>query len=325
MKKFILISVIAILFAGFLSLSAAQEVDIGIRVNGQPVVFTGQTPVNIEGRILVPVRDVFAALGFTPYWDGELRQATLISDESTIVIVIDSMNFTINDEQHEFDIPAQIINDATLIPLGAVLRAMDIEPGWDVETSTVVINMPGFDPYPSRITGAWDFMGVHYYTFNEDGSGFRGYTGNLRNFQWTAEDGVLSIVTDAVEEYWFYALEGDFLVIVSRQVDGFSYIYTRHGAAVPGVGSVQAVYIPDYAHDIAGIWDWSGQPYYVFHADGSGARGVGGAYQHFRWTASGGVLFIHGVGQVEEWAYAIAYDMLTLTSSRFGTFEYVRR
>jgi len=43
---------------------SANESGIGVTINGTPVVFEDQTPVIIDGRTLVPVTDVFRALGF---------------------------------------------------------------------------------------------------------------------------------------------------------------------------------------------------------------------------------------------------------------------
>lgn len=325
MKKFILICVFAIMFTGFLSVNAQE---VGVTVNGEPVVFDGQGPVNIDGRILVPARGVFDALGFTPSWEGELRQATLQSDQFTIVITIDSVAFTTNDVQYEFDVPAQIVNDATLIPLGAVLRSIGIEPGWDANTNTVIINtyghqVPVQEQPQSFIAGVWDFMGFPYYTFNEDGSGFRGFFGDNVSFQWSAVDGSLTIVADAFTEYWLYVITGDLLFLASRQVEGFSFIYTRNGVIVPGAGSAQIE--PDADNAIVGVWNWNEMPYYAFQAEGRGVRGQMGAYQHFLWSISDGVLLIHGVGHVEEWTYLLDGETLTLTSDSFGTFAYLRR
>ena len=327
LKRITALVMAAILFAGILSVSANG--DVNVAVNGAPVVFTAQTPVNIDGRVLVPARGVFDALGFTPSWDGELRQATLTSDRFVIVITIDSTVFTTNGVQHHFDVPAQIINDSTMIPLGAVLRSIDIDPGWDAATNTVIITVADNEyapidepaPAPSLVLGDWDFMGLRYYHFNEDGSGFRGYFGNYENFRWQTASGVLTITTAAFTEYWNYETAENFLIITSRQVDGFAHIYTRHGVTVPGV-SAQG-YIP--AQGIVGTWDWNGRPYYAFRADGTGVRGMPGEYQHFRWRTAGGVLYITGAGHVEEWTYTVDGNGLRLSNVVYGVFEYVRR
>jgi len=326
MKK--LISIFTI-FTALLFVSVYAQ-DVSVSVNGQPVVFDGQGPVNIDGRILVPARGVFDALDFVPAWDGELRRATLANDEFTIVITIESAVFTTNGALHQFDVPAQIIGGSTMIPLGAVLRSIGIEPGWDADTSTVVINLPGYEPMeetppeapaaPSEIIGAWDFMGTRYYTFNPDGSGTRGVAAGAQSFQWSATSSMLTITTSSGAEEWIYGVEGNMLTMASIQVNGFSLIYTRNSAAVPGVGATQVA----SGAGLVGVWNWNGQPYYAFRPDGSGVRGTPGRYQHFSWMTSGSTLFIHGAGHAEQWMFAIDGDGLTLTSDAFGAFQYSR-
>ena len=329
MKKILFIFVLAVLFAGVLPVSAS---DVSVSVNGVPVAFDIQGPVNIDGRVLVPARGVFDALGFTPSWNGELRQATLTSPQFVIVITIDSTAFTTNGQQHMFDVPAQIINDTTMIPLGAVLRSIDIEPGWDAATSTVVISLQGEEaPPPAEyesvqwtIIGAWDWMGERYYMFNADGSGVRGAFGNYEHFTWTDANGVLTIDAGTVREQWNYVISGNLLIMSSLQVSAFSFIYTRNGVTVPGVSRAMTAYFPANAYGLVGAWYYQGRPYYVFNADGSGVRGEAGRYQHFRWGVSGGVLYIGGAGALEQWTYVLTYGGLILKIAEYGVFEYTR-
>ena len=50
---------------------------INVSINNQQVNFSGQTPVIVDGRTLVPVRDVFEAMGFVVEWDLVFSIATL--------------------------------------------------------------------------------------------------------------------------------------------------------------------------------------------------------------------------------------------------------
>jgi len=113
--------------------------DIAVNIDGYYVNFTGQEPVIVGGRTLVPVRGVFEQLGFVVTWNGELRQATLTSQLYTVVITIDSDVFTANGTNHRLDVPAQIINNSTMIPLRAVLETVGFELDWDADASTVLI------------------------------------------------------------------------------------------------------------------------------------------------------------------------------------------
>ena len=116
---------------------------ISATVNGQPVNFADQQPINVNDRVLVPARGVFEMLGFTPTWNNDTRQATLTRANATIVITIDSTTFTTNGTSHTLDVPAQIINGRTMLPLRAVLESVGYELEWDGATQTVIITSAG--------------------------------------------------------------------------------------------------------------------------------------------------------------------------------------
>ena len=115
---------------------------ITVTIDGEAVVFADQQPVIINNRTLVPVGGVFEALGFTPSWSGSTQTATLTRDDFTVVITIGSATFTTNGEEHTLDVPAQIINNRTMLPLRAVLESIGIAPeniGWDGNTRAITI------------------------------------------------------------------------------------------------------------------------------------------------------------------------------------------
>jgi len=113
--------------------------EIGVTINGTPVVFEDQTPVIVDGRTLVPVTDVFRALGFISDWDGAARQTTLIGNDHRVVITIDSDTFFANGVPQTLDVPAQIINGRNMLPIRAVLESVGKEIDWDGGTQTVLI------------------------------------------------------------------------------------------------------------------------------------------------------------------------------------------
>ena len=112
---------------------------IRVTVDGETVNFTNQQPVIVDGRTLVPVRGVFETMGFDVDWHPEDRQAVLSRGNDIIVLTIDSATFFVRSEIRTLDVPAQIINGSTMVPLRAVLESVGYNLDWDGETSTVVI------------------------------------------------------------------------------------------------------------------------------------------------------------------------------------------
>ena len=113
--------------------------EIRVTIDGTPVNFAQQAPVIVENRTLVPVRGVFEQLGFVVTWNDTTRAATLTRSDYTIVITIGSNVFTTNGTRHTLDVPAQIINDATMLPLRAVLESISYRLDWVPATRTVLI------------------------------------------------------------------------------------------------------------------------------------------------------------------------------------------
>jgi len=130
MRKILKVAVFTLLAAIVVSMPVSANDNIRVTIDGQHVGFDNQHPQIIDGRTLVPVRGVFEQLGFEVQWQGALQQATLASDDYTVVLIIGSANFTTNGVRHTLDVPAQVIGGSTMLPLRAVLESVGYDLGW---------------------------------------------------------------------------------------------------------------------------------------------------------------------------------------------------
>ena len=144
MKK-LSITILSALFITFFALYVHAD-QIRVTIDGAEVVFTGQPPVIVEGRTLVPVRGVFEQLGFEVGWNGEAQQATLSSNNHSIVLTIGNEIFTTDNVNHTLDVPAQIIGGSTMLPIRAVLESVGYELNWFGETQTIAITAASVFP-----------------------------------------------------------------------------------------------------------------------------------------------------------------------------------
>lgn len=138
-RKLLIASMGLVLFMGIFAPTALAASQIGVTINGTAVEFEDQMPAIVDGRTLVPVSDVFRALGFSTSWDGQARETTLVNNDHHIVIAIDSDTFYVNGTPQTLDVPAQIINDRNMLPIRAVLEAVGKDVDWDGAVQTVVI------------------------------------------------------------------------------------------------------------------------------------------------------------------------------------------
>lgn len=111
---------------------------IKVTVNGKELTFDTQ-PAAIDGRVLVPVRVIFNALGAEVNWDQNTQTALANGGGHSISIGLGQNYFTKDGEQIPLDVPAQSIDGRILVPVRAISQALDCSAGWDGNTRTVII------------------------------------------------------------------------------------------------------------------------------------------------------------------------------------------
>jgi len=122
--------------------------EISVFIDNQQVHFADQNPVIVDERTLVPIRDVFEILGFYPSFDSGTRTVTLAGSSQSIYsgyefrIIIGNYYFELNGQTFPLDVPAQIINDRTMLPLRPLLEQIGINVDWVSATRTVIIETP---------------------------------------------------------------------------------------------------------------------------------------------------------------------------------------
>ncbi len=123
---------------------AGAEENITVRINGTVIDFD-VPPQIIRDRTMVPMRGIFESLGAKVEWNAEMRMVLATYGTSVIAMCIDAENFSVTDvltgetKSFALDVPAQIVQDRTLIPLRAVSEALGKTVDWDGETRTVSI------------------------------------------------------------------------------------------------------------------------------------------------------------------------------------------
>ena len=165
MKKYLsTIGVTLLALALLFTFTAVQPIhvhtsnEIAVTIDGVSIDFEGQPPANIDGRILVPVRGVFEALGFDVDFDfsTDTQQVFLVRGTDSLVITIGSAIFTSNGARHNLDVPAQIIEGRTLLPIRAVLESVGYEVDW--ANNTVIITSPMHTDVPRFVRAVFDLV-----------------------------------------------------------------------------------------------------------------------------------------------------------------------
>jgi 3-phosphoshikimate 1-carboxyvinyltransferase len=131
--------ILLLLFFVFFSATAVFANEINVTIDGEPVIFSDQRPVIVNGRTLVPLRGVFEMLGFDVAWEQETQTASFQQEERRVTILI-GRNYLFTDVGvFAVEVPAQIINGRTMLPLRAALETIGYNVGWNSAASTVVV------------------------------------------------------------------------------------------------------------------------------------------------------------------------------------------
>ena len=152
MKKVSLVAILLILIMAFASVSMAADQETrqpDVYVNEKIVEFADQAPyITDEGRTLVPARGVFEAMGCEVLWDSQSYVVTVSNQEQgkEIILKIGDEKMTVKTGQEEktetLDVPAQLMNNRTMIPLRAVSEALESIVVWNPGDYSVYITMP---------------------------------------------------------------------------------------------------------------------------------------------------------------------------------------
>lgn len=152
---------------------------ISVIINGD-MLSLEQPPSIINGRTLVPLRAIFEALGATVEWDGVTQTITSTIDSTTIKLTIGNNILYKNGIAVALDVPAQLINGYTMVPVRAVAEAFGADVNWDDTTQTVYITTKGntytvntipqikYDGYDANFA---DFNGMYIDSFSHSTNG----------------------------------------------------------------------------------------------------------------------------------------------------------
>lgn len=142
---FLAIAAAGLIAAASMSVMAENDI-VSVSVDNSLVTFEDQTPVIVEGHTLVPIRAVFEKAGAEVEWDQETQTATISKDKYTITITYGESYMYKNGEPVELEMPADVINNRTMIPVRAIAEAMDFAVTWDGHHSLILVSTTG-KPY----------------------------------------------------------------------------------------------------------------------------------------------------------------------------------
>ena len=141
MRKWVIyILILSLLFT--LSTSVSANSAVSVSIDGKSVYFSGNegAPQIVDGRVMVPIRKIFSELGALLEYDK--GNITAIRNDITITYTIGQNIAYRNGQPITLDVPGQIMNFRTMVPLRFVSEALGAIVEWDSSASKVNISSP---------------------------------------------------------------------------------------------------------------------------------------------------------------------------------------
>ncbi|MBW5466297.1 copper amine oxidase N-terminal domain-containing protein [Brevibacillus formosus] len=112
---------------------------VKVEYNKKQIAFPDQAPIINQGRTLVPIRPIAESLGFEVKWNGQTRTVTINKGKDNIRLVVTQKIANKNGQTINLDVPAQIVNKRTVVPVRFIAEALSYKVEWDPNTQTVLI------------------------------------------------------------------------------------------------------------------------------------------------------------------------------------------
>ncbi|MBV9866084.1 MAG: copper amine oxidase N-terminal domain-containing protein [Abitibacteriaceae bacterium] len=134
------VGIVALAVAGTGLTSVAQAAQVSL--NGQPLP-TSVSPIMRSGRTLVPMRDIFQALGANVSWNGLTQGITATRGGTNISLQIGNRNAVVNGQRVALEQPAVVYHGSTMVPLRFVSEAMGAQVNWNPVSEIAAISTDG--------------------------------------------------------------------------------------------------------------------------------------------------------------------------------------
>lgn len=120
-------------------LSYDDGTSILVMVKGKYVDFDVE-PVIENNRVLVPMRNIFEALGATVSWQGDVSTVIATKDQTVVALQAGQTHLFKNSEKVEMPVASIAKDNRILVPVRAIAEAFDTEVFYNANTKTVVVH-----------------------------------------------------------------------------------------------------------------------------------------------------------------------------------------
>ena len=137
MRKIILFSLVFLAVSVMAGVSAFAA-EVGLAINGSEKPFE-PAPVLEDGRIMVPLRATFEALGAELHWDAERKTATGILNDLEVIIPVEDNGSVDKESPAYLDTSVKVLDGSVFVPLRCAFESLGSTVEWKPENKTAAI------------------------------------------------------------------------------------------------------------------------------------------------------------------------------------------
>lgn len=127
--------------------SFAASKEIKVQYNGENIVFTDAVPKVVDGRTVVPFRQILEAMGSKVSYDKKTKVITAKTEDRELSFKVGGTDLTINEngekEVQKMDVSPFVdkSSNRTYVPVRFIAESMGYSVGWDnAEKTAIIIN-----------------------------------------------------------------------------------------------------------------------------------------------------------------------------------------
>lgn len=103
---------------------------ITLYIDGKLTVTTVMPPIQFDGAVVVPAREVFSTMGATVEWRASEQSVYVHDDYNLIVLKINSQEAWVNETIQRLMMPAKLINDKVMVPIRFISETLGYQVKW---------------------------------------------------------------------------------------------------------------------------------------------------------------------------------------------------
>lgn len=187
--------------------TSTTDGEIKIYLNNNRLTFD-QPPINQDGNLLVPIRAIAEAMGKSVLWSDKYNVAFIDNTDNALIIPIGETTLYLGNEQaystwgqKKTNVPSQVINGRTLVPVRQFAEALGATVDWNNEQQTAYITYDNIDS-EEMSDDLYDAINLNYYIGHYSSNPFEKYNEDAIEPFYESRNSTIDAIAMGISKPW---------------------------------------------------------------------------------------------------------------------------